>query len=444
VEQTARLRDRLIQGTALNLIAVAFNQGSTFVINIVVARLLMKQGFGEYAMIQSTLLTVATLAQLSIGYTASKYIAEYRECDPERSGRIMGLCTIVSLLMASVGTFLLLLMAPWLASTALKAPHLSYALMLGAGYLFFSTINGYQTGALSGLEAYMGLAKAGVFSGIVALIAISLGAWWGGLNGALAGLSVSALARCVAHKSWLSLECKTGGIKPTYQGMSHEKTIVTRFAVPAAAAGFYSMPMVWLANYLLVSQPGGYGEMALYASSSSIRMAVLFIPQVINTVSLSILNNLKGIKDVQGYSRVYRSNALAIFAVTLTIGLVIAVFGDVILSVFGRDFASGKEVVQVLMISTVFEGLSIALYQHIQAQEMMWSSLLLISIPREILFVVLAFCLVPSHGAVGLSLAYLFSCVLALLTLIFMLRATGVKIVKLLVEGNKNRSYGVG
>jgi O-antigen/teichoic acid export membrane protein len=53
-----RLQDRLIKGTALNLIAVAFNQGSTLIVNIIVARILMKQSFGEYAMVQSTLLTV--------------------------------------------------------------------------------------------------------------------------------------------------------------------------------------------------------------------------------------------------------------------------------------------------------------------------------------------------------------------------------------------------
>jgi len=141
-----RLRDRLIKGTALNLIAVGFNQGSTLIANIIVARILMKQGFGEYAMVQSTLLTVAVLSQLATGYTALKYIAEFRSSDPERAGRIMGLCALVSALMAGVGTLLLIAMAPWLAGAMLKAPHLAVALMIGSVFLFFSAINGYQTG----------------------------------------------------------------------------------------------------------------------------------------------------------------------------------------------------------------------------------------------------------------------------------------------------------
>ena len=72
-----RLRDRLIKGTALNLIAVAFNQSSTLIVNIIVARILMRQTFVEYTMVQSTLLTMAALSQLATGYTASKYIAEH-------------------------------------------------------------------------------------------------------------------------------------------------------------------------------------------------------------------------------------------------------------------------------------------------------------------------------------------------------------------------------
>jgi O-antigen/teichoic acid export membrane protein len=306
-------------------------------------------------------------------------------------------------------------MAPWLADAMLNAQHLAFALMIGAGFLFFSSINGYQTGALSGLEAYGSLAKAGVASGISAEAAISFGAWWGGLNGALIGLSISAFIRCVIHNRWLHSESRAHGIKPQYRGsFSQEKAIIYKFSLPAALAGYYSMPMIWLANSFLVRQPGGYGEMALYASSSYIRMLVLFIPQVINNVSLSILNNIKGSGDQKRYKRAYRSNVFVVLLSTLTGGLVIGLFGDFILGVFGKDFSGGKVVLQILMISTVFEGIAVGLYQHLQVQEKIWLSFFLINVPRETVFVVLAFIVVPVQGAVGLSVAYTLSWLLTL------------------------------
>jgi O-antigen/teichoic acid export membrane protein len=416
-----RVRERLIQGTALNLIAVTFNQGSTLIANVIVARILMKHSFGEYAMVHITVLTMATVAQLAMGFTASKYVAEYRSKLPETAGRIMGLCFGISAVTASVASVILMVMAPWLSTTILKAPHLAAALVIGSGFLFFSAINGYQIGALSGLEAYGGLAKSGVLSGLIAVSTIAFGAWVKGLNGAVIGLSISAFARCLIHYIWLRMESRAQGIKACYRGLSQEKAVITKFAIPAAISGYYTMPMIWLANTLLVRQPGGYSEMALYASSSSVRLLVLFIPQVVNTVSLSILNNIKGSGDLQRYKRVYTANVLIIFIATVTVGLAIGLFGDVVLGVFGRDFSAGKTVLQILMISAVFEGSSIALYQHLQAQERIWTTLLLINIPRDTLFILASLYLVSWRGAVGLSVAYSLGWLLALITISFLI-----------------------
>ena len=411
-----RLRDRLIKGTGFNLIAVAFNQGSTFIINIIVARILMKKGFGEYAMVQSTLLTVATLSQLAIGYTAAKYIAEYRSIDPERVGRVMGLCALVSALMAGVGAFSLIATASWLASAILKAPNLTFALMIGSGFLFFSVINGYQIGALSGLETFGSLAKAGVASGIVAVAVISLGAWWGGLNGTLIGLSISAFVRCTIHNRLLRFENRMHGITPQYRGsLKLEKAIIYKFALPAAIAGYYSTPMIWLANAFLVRQPNGYGEMALYSAANNIRILVMFLPNVMNNVGLSVLNNEMARRDVSHYNRVFRSNVLYIFFISLGGVLIMGIFGRQILQLFGKDFAAGHFLLWLLLVASIFESLSIALYQYVQSQAKIWLSFFSINLPREAFLVLAAYYLVQSYGGVGLAAAYLGSTVLGLI-----------------------------
>lgn len=395
-----------MKGTTMNLIAVAFNQGSTLIVNIIVARILMKQIFGEYAMVQSTLLTVAALSQLATGYTASKYIAEYRSSDPERAGRIMGLCAIVSAVMAGVGTVLLIAAAPWLAGTMLKAPHLAFALMIGSGFLFFSAINGYQTGALSGLEAFSSLAKAGVASGFVAVVAISLGAWWGGLNGTLIGLSISAFVRCAIHNIWLQLESRRQDIKPLYRSsLSQEKAVIFKFALPAAVAGYYCMPMFWLANSFLVRQPGGYGEMALYAAAVNIKGLALFAPAVINGVMSSILNHLKGSDSLQRYNRLYNFNVLLTFLTTLAVALILGAFGDFFLGMFGKSFTTAKTILLVILVSSIFETTGGAIHQRIQNYGRMWLSFFFINLPLALIFVIVAYILVPKLGALGLGIA---------------------------------------
>lgn len=416
-----RLRDRLIKGTALNFIAVAFNQGSTLIVNIIVARILMKEAFGEYAMVQSTLLTAASLSQFATGYTATKYIAEYRTSDPQRAGRIMGMCTLVSALMAGVGVFLLFAMAPWLAESMLKAPHLAVALMIGSGFLFFSSINGYQIGALSGLEAYGGLAKAGVASGIVTVAAITIGAWWGGLNGTLVGLSTSAFVRCALHGRWLCIESLVRDITPHYRGsLSQEKAIVFKFALPAVVAGYYSYPMFWLANSFLVSQPGGYGEMALYAAAVNIKGFALYAPGIINGVVSSILNHMKGIDNLQSYNHLYKFNILLTFIITLTIALILSIFGKFFLGMFGNDFVTAKTILLVVLVSSVLETTGGAIHQYIQNHGKMWLSFFFINLPIIFIFVVVAYFAVPMLGALGLGVASVTMTIIQLLATVIL------------------------
>lgn len=410
----------------LNLIAVVFNQGSTLIGNVIVARILMKQGFGEYAMVQGTLLTIATLAQVSTGFTASKFLAEYRVSDPVRAGRIMGTCAVVAAVTSIVATLLLVLLAPWLSVRMLNAAHLAPALVAGAGYIFFSSINGYQLGALSGLESYRKLALAGIPSGILAVVSISLGAKLGGLHGTLIGLSLSALIRCTIHNFALRKETALQGIPVQYwSGVRQEKSTIIHFALPAAVAGYFTLPMTWLANSFLVHQPGGYDEMALYSSSNSLRFLVLFIPQIVNGVSVSVLNNIKGSRDFVRYRRVYLYNILAIFGMTGIGGLLIGLFGTTLLSAFGKDFRSGETVMRILLISTVFEGVALALYQDIQAKGRIWVGFWGVNVPREGTFVLAAYFLVAEHGGQGLAAAYSLASVVGLCcmaTLVWLLR----------------------
>jgi len=401
-----RIRNRLINGTTFNFIAVAFNQGSTLFANISIARILFEQGFGKYAMVQGTLLTISSLSQIATGYTASKYIAEFRTSDPKKAGRIVAVCEIVSAASAGLGMSVFILIAPWLANNVLKDPALTNALMVGSGYIFFSAINGYQTGALSGLEAYKSLAKAGLVSGIGAVAAIYLGALWGGVNGAIIGLSLSAFIRWYVHKVWLRIEVKLHNILPVYSdSFRQEKSLVLKFAFPAILAGYYSQPLIWLGSYFLVRQPEGYQEMAYYSAAFNIRSMLLFVPVTINGVMSSILNHLRGCGNEKIYALLFKYNAVFVLASTSAVALLLATFSDIFLRLFGKNFAEGKTVLLILLASGVLEAFAGSLYHRIQNAGKLWLSFVCINVPLSPLFVIVAIFLVPRQGAIGLGIA---------------------------------------
>lgn len=410
------LRVRFGSGLVFSVIATFFNAGSTFLVNIVVANLLGRETFGEFAIVQNTLLTLSTMASLATGYTATKYVAEFRSVDKAKTARILGLCSTLSLVMGIAFTLALMAGAPWLADAVLQAPRLTTGLMLAAAVVFFNVQNFYQTGALAGLECYAGIAKAGVIAGLAYLLLCIVGAYAWGREGALAGLAASAGVQWLALGFFLRHERVRQGIGIDYRHWIRERDIVLKFSLPAALSGFSAMPALWLANAFLVRQSDGYTQMALYAAATNLRVLVLILPQLFNNVGMSLLNNAKGLGDIRRYRKVFWGNLGLTASVTIASAVAMAFLGPTMLAIFGRSFGEGYSVLLVLMASTVLEALMQANYQIIQSNGKMWLSLFAISVPRDTTIVLLAYVFTPMNGATGLALAYTLGWGLALLS----------------------------
>jgi O-antigen/teichoic acid export membrane protein len=421
----------------------AVTQGSVFFVNVAIAHMLGRNRFGEFSMIQSTALTLSGIAQVATGNTATRFIAEFRSTDKTRAGRILGICSALTAITACLAAFLLIIGAPWLAARTLAAPHLASELYLAAGIVLFSVMNGYQLGALAGLESYRASAMVGIAQAALHLTVCTLMAWRLGLAGAVFGHALSAALRWAMFHSVLRRESAKQGIKLTYAGMGGEKGIVHGFALPAALGGAFSMPALWLGNAFLVRQVNGYAEMGLYSAANSLRLVVLFIPTLFNGVSLSLLNNQRGLGHGTGYRRMFWAN-LAIVAATAFLGAsIVSLLGRPLLRVFGTRFVEAYPVLVLLMLSTIPESAGFAAYQVIQSNSRMWVSLFAIAMPRDILFVTLSYVLAPRYGALGLALAYLIALTVAALLVSIVASSVGLGIGDVTRSSGRSRVGGI-
>jgi O-antigen/teichoic acid export membrane protein len=418
-------RARLVTGITWHLAAVAFTQGSTFAINILLANILGRQLFGEYAIVRTTMMTLTGLAALAMGYTATRYVSMFRSTDPERVGRILGLCTVVSTLSACAAAVGLLAGGPWLAADVLHAPRLAAGLMLVTGAVLFGVMSTYQVGVLAGLESYRSFALAGMIAGTLSIALCALAAWVGGLNGALVGLSASAAVHWVTLRLNLNTEIARRSISIRYDGLTKEGPILLRVALPAALIGFVSQPTLWLSNVFLASQPGGYDQLALYGAANSFRLPVLLMSAVINTVGMSILGNHRGTDDVR-YRQVFWANMGMTAGVVLLGATTVIVFGPRLLRIFGSGFGDGYPVLVVLMLATIPEGLCAATFQAIHTEERIWLSLFAIVVPRDGAMAVLSYLLSPAAGALGLATAQGMAWLIALGMSIYLVRRMGL------------------
>jgi O-antigen/teichoic acid export membrane protein len=400
------IRARFARGITWNVVSAVSTQGSVFLTNVVIANLLGRDGFGEFGIIQNTVLIVSGMAQVAMGITATKYVAEFRSCDQAKAGRILGLCSAVSLIMAFVAASIILLTASWLAADILKAPHLTYGLILSSGVIFFSVLTGYQTGALAGFEGYGLLARAGLIQGFLYFIVCSLLALLWKLEGAFWGMAISFFIRWYIFRWALKRECSAHKITVDYWNWRTEVPVLTKFAVPAAAIGFLTLPAVWLSSVLLVRQNDGYAQMGLFSAAYNLRTMIVFLPGLMNNVGMSLLNNKRGLGDIGNYRKVFWTN-IGLTQVVVLLGSMLAVLlGPWLLRAFGKDFSEGYPILLILVFSAVGETLTMAVYQAIQSQERMWLSFFSINAPWCVVCILSAYCYVPTNLAAGLAWAY--------------------------------------
>jgi O-antigen/teichoic acid export membrane protein len=401
------LRARFQQGISWNVAGAILNNGVNFLTNIAIANLLGREIFGEYGMIQSTLTTFVGIAQAAGGITATKYVAEFRSSDKEKAGRVLGLCTATTAATGVIGTLLILFCAPWLASTTLKASFLARPLQIAGAVVLFTVMNAYQMGALAGLESYREWAIVNGLQGPVQLGICSFSAWRWGLQGAVTGLLATSAIRWLVLHFALVREAKRQGIVFRYSGIWQERSILLKFALPAAISGLSAPPAMWLGNTFLVRQASGYSQMALFSAALNLKNVVMFLPVLLNSVGFSLLNNHRAGESGSQYRTVFWVTVCSVAATALAGAAFVGVFGRLILRLYGKNFPEAYPALLVLLCCAVLESIAMAVYLIIGAEEKMWLSLLIVMLPRDIAIVLFAYWLTPLHGALGLSFAHL-------------------------------------
>ena len=417
----------MARGIVWNLIGTATLQGSTFIINIAVANLLGRRVFGEYAIVQSTVALFVSVVQWATGYTATKYLAEFRSIDPRRAGRLLGMLAILSGVLAGSLALLLLFGAGTLANHVLANPQLSTPLMIASGAVFFGVANVFLIGSLAGLESYPAYGRAGVIAGISTVIACVLGARIGGLSGAVAGLVVGAIIQSATLAKLVTNETARHGIALQFVGLGSESNLLIRSSLPIALSGLVTLPAIWVGNTLLARQPGGYDEMAVFAAANSFRIMVIFLPSIVNSVSLSLLNNHRGLGDERRFRRIFWFNVGAAGVIAVSTAAAISFAGPVLLRAFGHEFIGGYSVLLVLIGATVPESIANAMVQLVHSREQSWLALRWVTVPAFGTLVLAAWLLTPTEGALGLASAYVVAWVVALVSSSVVVSRLGIR-----------------
>ncbi|GFE58595.1 oligosaccharide flippase family protein [Geobacter sp. AOG1] len=399
------LADRRIRsGLFWNLLTTIAGRSAGLIISIIISRALGKESFGEFSIIQSTILTFGVFAGFGAGLTATKHVAETFRTDPTRTGRILALAIILAIAFGSLMTVTLLLGSSLIATHILSAPHLTTFLQVASISLVASSLSGAQSGALAGFEAFQGLSKVNIYSGIVSILTVTAGVTLNGMTGALWGYNIAAVISCYLGARALGVVTRDKGIMPDYRNSVREWSVLWRFSLPTMLANTLVTPAAWACNAMLVNQPGGFSEMATYNIVTQWRQLLLFLPGIAAQVFLPIMSSRTS-SDRQESAKLLYLKTNIIIAVPFLMGM--TVLSPLIMALYGKSYMAQWPVFVVVQLATFAQIIQAPVITSWTADGRMWTNLLANGF-WGVALVILSWMLIEL-GALGLGLALLIS-----------------------------------
>ena len=395
-------------------------KGVTVVASFCVARFCGKTEFGEYGMVINTASMLSTVCGMGMGTTVVKYVAELKERDPDRAGRILAMATFLTWGMAIVFGLLFLALADVIAERLIAAPHLAPLLRIAALGVLLGIFNEVQFSSLTGCEAYQERAKISICTGIVQSGMLILFSWLWGLNGAVIAFSAAAVVNVTMTTVLLIPIWKRYGLRRRFHGMGKEWRVLVGFSLPTILLLLLGLPVGWFTRTLLARIPNGYDHLAIINAAAPWGTLIVFLVTTIGTALVPIISDIIGKGERERALRLTWKMFWYNSALVIPICIGICLFSPLILKVYGRGFETGVLAFCLVALANGLGTIYQPMWNYLVGAGMMWTNFLVVFF-TAIIQIALAYILVP-HGAEGLAEASLISTMLRLLVLIVLFK----------------------
>ncbi|WP_406857101.1 oligosaccharide flippase family protein [Alsobacter sp. KACC 23698] len=394
---------RLLSGGLFSLAGALVTRSFGFALSLLIVRLLGRERFGEFTMVQSTLGVLGTAAGMGLSATATKFIAEHRDQAPDRAGAVLGLVNASALTVGLLIGVLCYAGADLLAAHVLKRPELGSLLRVAALAIPITTLEGVQSASLAGLEAFRRLAQISVAAAAVSLPVYVLGVYSDGLRGAVqaqvAGAGIALTLSCWACRA----ECQKRGLRTNYGSMLAESRLIWLYSLPALGGGLTYLTVFWAANLILVQAPDGYLQLGTLRVVDQLRTMLVALPTVMLAPTFAIMANT--VHQPAVLAKILEHSVASAGLIVFPAGLALTFCGPQLLAfLYGSDMAGSGVALACAMVVAGAQATGLGLGNVLSATGRMWLGFAL-NLFWGLLFLGLCLALIPSRGTSGFLIA---------------------------------------
>lgn len=383
-------KSRLLIDSFWSLLGSIVGRGLALVSGILVARFLNAEVFGEYTMIKNTIIVIGMFSTFGLGYTSTKYVADFKNNKPEYIVPFINYSLKITLLFSGIMACVLFLLAEYIATVVLEASHLKMSLRILSILIVFNALTTTQAGILSGFGAFKNLARVNASIGVVTFVTSVTLSYFYGLDGALIALLFTQVLNWFFNynivKNYLSrFKSQLLFEKPL-------RKEVVRYTTPIALQELTYTITSWLGPLLLIKY-ATYTDLGIYNAAAQWKAIILFIPSVLRSVILSHLseNNKNEIK----HSQIMKKTIWVNLIITSFCALIVFVFSGNISAMYGKTFDGLGTLISVAVFTTIFTSTSNIYVQAYMSKGLNWV-MYLFRFFRDAGIIIMAYCLITN------------------------------------------------
>lgn len=331
------------------LLGSGIGKGLSLIAGIFVARLLGSEVYGEYGTIRTTLIYIAIVSTFGFGYTATKYVAEYKIDGSLKLRSLVYKILMITFYVSTVLALLFIIFANDI-SLLLKSANLSILLKRYSILIIFNALVTTQIAIISGFKNFKATSIINIYSGVIVFVCSILFTYFWGLDGAILALLFSFLVQLILNQIVIIKELRK--VLESNNIFTWKETLpLIKFSTPIALQESLYSIVHWATLWLLI-EFSDYTQVGLSSAGALWQSVVIFIPAMLKNVMFSYLTTDK--KSNQLTKQLIIIN----FICSLIPSVIVILLSSVISNFYGYSFNGVRTIIILSVSSSVFISIS--------------------------------------------------------------------------------------
>lgn len=363
---------------------------------ILIARFLGKDVYGIYGIAKSTMFQVACFSTFGLGYSSTKFIAQYATSDTSKLKSI-AICAIKITIIFSLIIGILTFCFSGLFATYVNNPDMKNVFRFISVLIVFRSLSTVCAGILAGFKLFKRLAINNIVSGFVMVIISVPLAYHLQLGGAMVALAISQIVLSI-----LNITSVSKIIKSLHEQSDESSTYsLLKFSLPVAIQELSYSIFIWSSN-LIMAKYASLGEVGIYSACSQWNAVVLMIPNLLYNVVLSYLSGTSVNKE---HSKLLYRMIVINFICALIPFIIIVILSPIIVSFYGTSFLGMQKVLNILILSTVFYSCANVFYSDLLSINKGWV-LCITKTARDVITIIALYVTLTNTNGINAAINY--------------------------------------